>query len=255
MKNCSIDDVSKIDIKMFIAELQEQELKARTINHYIMNLRSLFKFLVKEEYIEEKRNPMTTIKLLKQTKDVIKTYKQDDVKSLISYWNGKDYVSVRNKTMLMLLIATGIRASELCSLKTGDIYEDSIKVLGKGDKVRFVPIPLELKRQFLRYERVRELYIKPNEELYFVNKSKKPVTRHALIDMISKTGVNMGLKINCTAHHFRRYYAQQMLKVTDLYTVSRLLGHTDIKTTQIYIQSIEDTEIIARGMNSPLSNL
>jgi integrase/recombinase XerD len=247
-----IDDVSKSDIKRYITHLQDR-LKANTINQHILNLRAFFKFLVAEDLMD--KDPMTDIELQKVAKDVIKTYSKGDVQDFIGIFKGKDYLSVRNKTIILLLVATGIRNSELCNIKLEDISDDSIRILGKGNKVRYVPIPLEFKRQLLRYMRAREKYVNDRVKELFVTKNRKPLTRTRLHHLIADVGEYMGLDVKATVHHFRRYYAQQMLKNTDLYTVSRLLGHSDIKTTQIYVQGIADEEIVARGMNSPLGNL
>lgn len=249
--NKDVEDVTKSDIKAYIG-YQLERIKPITLNQHLMNLRTMFKFLVEEELLD--RDPMKGIKLLKESKNIIKTYSVDDVKTLLNSFKGKDYLTVRNKTIIMMLCETGIRNSELCGVTLEDVSEDAIRIVGKGNRVRYVPISLPLKRQLLRYMRSREKYMQEGVSHLFVTRTRRPLTRHVMIQTINKLGDDIGLDLKATVHHFRRYYAQQMLKNVDLYTVSRLLGHSDIKTTQIYIQGIEDKDILARGMNSPLSN-
>jgi integrase/recombinase XerD len=95
----------------------------------------------------------------------------------------------------------------------------------------------------------------PKYEYFFLSKHRKKLSQTRVSNIIAEIGDKCGLETNATPHQFRRYYAQQMLKTVDLYTVSRLLGHNDIKTTQIYVRGMSDAEIVKRGMNSPLSEL
>jgi len=259
MKTCDIenvDEITVINIKRFI-KIKQETMKASSINSRLRHFKMLFRFMIDEDYIDI--NPMDRIKMVKAEKKVIKTYSTNDIDKILSYYNGKSFMHIRNKTMIMMYIECGIRSTELRTIRCEDVYDGSIHILGKGNKIRYVPISLPLKRQLIRYERARKVfmnkpsrYLKANEsEWYFVGKSRNQL--HITIPLAIINKMNIDISVKPTVHHFRRYYAQQMLKKVDLYTLSRLLGHGSVMVTQKYIEGIEDEEIIKSGMNSPLT--
>jgi len=213
----------------------------------------MYKYAVNEGIISS--NPFNRISLLKEQKPMIKTYSTEDIKQIINFFNGKDFLSIRNKTMMMTFIETGIRSSELRNIRVNDVFEDSIRIIGKGNKVRIVAISLPLRKQMIRYQRARNSLLgDKNCDWYFISHTGKYLKIGAMKHIIEKL-YKLNLPVQLTFHNFRRFYAQQMLGNTDLYTVSRLLGHSDVVTTQRYVNSTEDKVIIERGMNSPLSNI
>lgn len=246
-----VDEVTRGTVKRYIVEMQEH-LKASTINHRLVLLDNLFSFALEEDFIEV--NPMNKISQLKVTKEVRTTYSNDDVKLMLDSLKGKDYFTVRNKAIVTTLVETGIRASELCGIELEDVDGGAIRIRGKGNKVRYVPISKPLELQLLRYMRVRERFVGDAViNKLFVSKHKVAMNRLSLNRMILRLGESVG--IHCTVHDFRRYYAQQMVGAVDLYTVQRLLGHSSIQATERYISGIKDEVILAKGLSSPLTRI
>ncbi|MBS4214943.1 tyrosine-type recombinase/integrase [Neobacillus rhizophilus] len=249
-----INKINRLHLKKFIID-QQTKVKANTINHRLKLIRSMFSYAIEQGLLKE--NPMEGITKLKTEKNVIRTYSADLIREVLESFKGRDYISVRNKTIFVLLVETGIRNSELCNIKLSDLSGNSIRIMGKGSKVRYVPITESLDLQIKRYMRVRERYLNGVEsDNLFINRFKKPMTRHVLLDIVkNQIFKGMDINVNTSVHQFRRFYAQNMLENTDLYTVSKLLGHSDIKTTETYIRGIENSKLIEKGMNSPLSKI
>ncbi|MFF3023766.1 tyrosine-type recombinase/integrase [Gottfriedia sp. NPDC057948] len=188
---------------------------------------------------------------------MIKTFNHDHVKAIINFYNGKFYLDIRNKTLVTMLIETGIRNSEIRQIQLNDISDNAIRILGKGNKIRYVPISLHLQKQLYKFLRKREEYIngKGFTTLFlFVSTHGGMLTIKMPLNVVKRACLELGIEdVNGIVHNCRRYYAQTMLDNTDIYTVSRLLGHTELRTTQIYLNSTDDKVILERGMNSPLS--
>jgi integrase/recombinase XerD len=256
IKETGLSEVGSIrpaHIKQYIVKRQESDIKAVTINTQLKHIRCMYKYALNEGIISS--NPFDRISFLKEQKPMIKTYSTDDIKQIINFFRGKDFLSIRNKTMMMTFVETGIRSSELRNIRVDDVFEDSIRITGKGNKVRFVAISLPLRKQLIRFQRARNSILGDrNSEWYFISKAGKHLKIGAMKHIVEKLYV-LDLPVQPTFHNFRRFYAQQMLGHTDLYTVSRLLGHSDVVTTQRYVNTTEDKVIIQRGMNSPLSNM
>lgn len=249
------DKVTKATIKKFIIEVSERK-KASTINTCLRNLKGWFKFLVEEEIINS--NPFDRVEALKEEKTVMRTYSVDIVGEVLSRFWAKDFNTQRNKLITITLVETGIRVSELCDIKLEDIMDNSIKIHGKGNKVRYVPITESLGEQLEEYMKYRTEYLNGEEcENLFVSKFRKALTRTG-VNQIMTDKVFKGIEVDgvpVTVHNFRRFYAQNMLDNVDVYTVSRLMGHSNITTTERYLRGTEDKKILERGMNSPLKNM
>ena len=157
-----------------------------------------------------------------------------------------------------MLFETGIRCWELCCIKPEDIHEDFIIINGKWHKQRVVPITPILKKALLRYELAKENYfkLKSKDNYYFLSFHGKQLTNSAVEHLLKKYGQEIeGIRVS--PHTCRHFFAQQQVKMgTDLYTISRLLGHENLRVTQIYLNSLRDEEVIEIAkQNSVLMNL
>jgi integrase/recombinase XerD len=259
INNVAVEDlesVTPIHIKHYIKKRQEANVKATSINTELRIISGMFKYFIEfyeGEIIEKNPLDKSKVKKLKETKKVMKAFSENDIDKLLKLFNGKRFYDIRNKTIIMVFLDTGIRMEELLKIRMEDVYDHSrIKIHGKGNKERFVPISRELRRQLLKYEKARLKFLEDEEcSAYFVSKHKKELGYRGLKQLA--VAINETVEIEGCFHNFRRYYAQNMYKETkDIYAVMRLLGHSNIAVTQRYIQSIEDTEILEIGMDSPL---
>lgn len=251
-----LEEVTRNTIKAYLVEYKDRA-KANTVNSNLRHIKGMFTFAVEEGIINI--NPANYIKALKEEKTVIRTYATSAIHEVLDNFNRMDFVSIRNKAIVILLIETGIRNSELCNIKMDDIMEGCIKIHGKGNKVRYVPITEAFAKSLKQYLFYRKEFLGSKvSEYLFISRLGDGMTRGALIKTI-KDNVFGGQGeidgIPTTVHNFRRFFAQNMLDGTDLYTVSRLMGHTDVKVTERYLNSAENEKIIARGMNSPITRL
>lgn len=181
---------------------------------------------------------------------------------MMDVYNYSSYIHARNKCIMAILIDTGIRNFELCQLKITDIRETVIYIMGKGKKERVVPISPYLKKIMIKYERIREGYLKNNilhYDNYFLSYMNKPLTTEAVERIVRLCGekANVNKNIRCSPHTCKHYFAQAQLRNgLDVYSLSRLLGHENVTITKRYLQGLKDKEVLELGMkSSPLMNL
>jgi integrase/recombinase XerD len=178
---------------------------------------------------------------------------------MMSSCGGNDFLSVRDKAVLSTLFETGIRCWELCCIKPEDIHDDYIVITsGKNHKQRVVPITPILKKALMRYEAAKAIFftLKPTDNYYFLSNHGRQLTNSAIEHIVKRHGDGIdGIRVS--PHTCRHFFAQQQVKMgTDLYTISRLLGHENIGITQTYLNSLRDSDIIKIAkQNSVLMNL
>ncbi|MGF2146485.1 tyrosine-type recombinase/integrase [Vagococcus fluvialis] len=163
-----------------------------------------------------------------------------------------------------MLVDTGIRVSELIGIKEEDVTEKYIRIFGKGNKWRVVAISSELSYFLTRYKRIRDSYFytirnrngkkRIVDEQLFVGKTGKRLETVATIQlMISKTGKEVGVRevVRCSPHSFRHYWTIKNLENgQDLFTISKLLGHSKLDTTKIYISSITSEQLVDKALET-----
>ncbi|MDL2237043.1 tyrosine-type recombinase/integrase [Christensenellaceae bacterium OttesenSCG-928-K19] len=254
------EDISHIHIKRFLTFLQKNGRKATYTNGLIKTFRSFFKYLKEEEYISI--NPMLKIKWGKQEKPIIKTFSKREVAKMVKAFGGSNFLEIRNKAIIATLFDTGIRCSELCDLKADAIKDTYINVWGKGNKERSVGKSPYLEKFLLRYTIVRDAYFRHKlilPENLFLSRTGKPLTVEAVERVVKIAGeyANVAEDIRCSPHTCRHWYAQAQLKNgLDVYSLSRLLGHNNVRITQVYLDSMKDKDIVEKSvLTSPLMNL
>jgi len=238
-------------------------LKAGRTTNYVNDLLKAFKVFFRYAFEEDYTDQLLTQKIrsVKGEKTIIRTFTEEELKQMIAYYQGHDYLTIRNKVILLMLIDTGICLSELTSLTEEQIKYDYIIIRGKGSKERVVPKSPQLSKWLIKFQAVRKSYfafrIVPDN--LFLSKNAKPLT-NTMIDRIVKDagrGCGVSSDIRVSAHTFRHTYAQYQLKSgLDIYSLSRLLGHENISITQTYLNGMRDREILKQAQNtSPLMNL
>ncbi|WHY64708.1 tyrosine-type recombinase/integrase [Neobacillus sp. SuZ13] len=257
-----VEEVSTKQIKAYLMYLKNKGLKELYINTVQKCMRSFFRFMVDEGYIAEKRNPMLSVKFMREPKVIIKTFDDLEIKRMINVYNNTNYLEMRNKLIIMFLVDLGIRNLELCSLTHLDVMETVIKIHGKGNKERHLYISPLLKKYIIKYERIKIQYFKDKamiESNYFLSRNGKALTVGAVENVVKEAGKKAKVRpiIRCSPHTVRHYYAQKQLRLgLDVYSLSRLLGHESTIITTRYLQSLNDENIVELSKStSPLSNL
>ena len=204
----------------------------------ISGLKSFFKFLVFEGYL--KSSPMSNIESPKLGRKLPDILNVEEISQMISSINIKEKFGQRNKTIIEILYGTGIRVSELIELKISNIFfkENLIRVLGKGDKERFVPIGLKAKKSIIDYinnDRKCQKIEESSNDILILSKYGKKITRHMIFTLIKNISKKSGITKKISPHTFRHSFASHLLKNgADLRTIQLILGHENITTTEIY---------------------
>lgn len=236
LKITNIENISKNDIKLYIKYLRDNNMNERSIARNISALKSFYKYLMIEKVVKE--NPMESIVSPKIGKKLPKFLSEDDINILLDI-KLTDHFAYRNKAMLELLYATGLRVSELINLKVYDINleEAIVKTMGKGSKERIIPIgdyALNALKVYITQYR-SSLLKKDLNDYLFLNNHGKPMTRQGFFKIIRKLAIEQGIKKDFSPHTLRHSFATHLLKHgADLRIIQELLGHSDVSTTQIY---------------------
>ena len=238
------EEISSPLMKKFTLHLSSAGKKATYINSLLKVSKVFIQYCYEEGY--GGFNTKNNFKWAKEDKPIITTFTPRQVKSMLAACNGNSFTDIRDKAILSVLFETGIRCLELCSIKPEDIHEDFIIINGKNHKQRVVPITPLLKKALLKYDVERERYftLKNTDNYYFLSFHGKQLTNSAVEHTLKKRGEGVeGIRVS--PHTCRHFFDQTQVKLgTDLYTISRLLGHENIQVTQIYLNSLKDEEVI-----------
>ena len=262
MESYELIDVSEINmthVKRFIFDMTKSGAKGTYINNVLKVVKVFLQYCNDEGYT--KFDPKPKWKWVKEEKPLIRAFSVDDANRLINYFRGSNYTDLRNKAIIMVLLDTGIRCNELCSIMPDDVKDDYIVIVNaKNRKQRAVAITPIVKKALLRYERAKESYYNPYRakyaDNYFLSFHGRAMTVSAVENVLKEAG--KGIKdVRVSPHTCRHFFAQQQLKMgTDVYTISRLLGHESIAVTQIYLDSFRDEDIVNKAKNrSVLMNM
>ncbi|WP_086347688.1 tyrosine-type recombinase/integrase [Candidatus Enterococcus clewellii] len=273
-----LNEVKLFHVRSFVVDQLESGLTESYVNTFIRSIRAFFVFCENEGYIDHTENPCTRLKWLKEQKKVIKAYSDTDVKKMLKYVydqtrvhqkNNKGlasrYFAERDRFILMTLADTGLRVSELCNLTDATFNESGITVVrGKGKKDRFMYTSAILMKQKMKYDRIKKQYFeaKPTikcQDYVFLTKDGNRITVDMVQRSIKKIGKLAGIDetVRCSPHTFRHYFTQaQIANGASIYTLQKLLGHSSVKTTEIYLASLQNHIILDEGKDtSPLMNI
>lgn len=242
-----LEDVRPMYIKAYLMMLQERGAKPQYINDQLKAFKVLFRYLYEEGYTDSILTER--IKNVKQPKTIIKTFTEQEVKKLTEYYSGHTFMEVRNRLMLMTFFDTGIRVSELIDLKLSQVKDEYILIHGKGDKERVVPKSPLLNKWMFKYLNTRENFFAYRRvpENVFLSRNGRPMTTEAIHRVIKIAGKAVGVSrdIRVSPHTCRHTFAQMQLKNgLDLYSLSRLMGHSNISITQRYMEGLRDFEVL-----------
>ncbi|RAJ16319.1 site-specific tyrosine recombinase XerD [Olleya aquimaris] len=224
-------------IKQFIYEVAKS-LNARSQSRLISGLKGFFSYLVFEDYRQD--NPLDTIDSPKIGRKLPDTLSETEINQLIQAIDLSHPQGERNRAILEVLYSCGLRVSELINLKISDLFfeEGFIKVTGKGDKQRFVPI-LEDTQKFINiYKNQIRIHLNifpEHQDILFLNRRGKQLTRAMIFTIIKDLAVKINLNKTISPHTFRHSFATHLLENgADLRAIQLMLGHESITTTEIY---------------------
>ncbi|MGS2763186.1 site-specific tyrosine recombinase XerD [Sinomicrobium sp. M5D2P9] len=225
-------------VQQFVYEIAK-EVNARSQARILSGLRGFFNYLIFEDY--RKDNPMELIESPKIGRKLPDTLSQEDIDNLIGSIDLSTPEGERNRAMLETLYSCGLRVSELTALKISDLFfeEGFIKVTGKGDKQRFVPIAPVTQKLIDIYRKEIRVHIKAqkgHEDILFLNRRGKQLTRAMIFTIIKRLAEKTGLRKNISPHTFRHSFATHLLQNgADLRAIQQMLGHESITTTEVYM--------------------
>ena len=238
MQKYEIDNLLSIEtpiIRSYIIELKENGMENRSINRKVSTLRSFYSFYLREKEI--KVTPLTGIKSLKQPKELAKFVPEHDIVK-ISFEETNDFVALRSEVVFEILYQTGIRQSELRSIKDDDVdaISKSIKVLGKRSKERIIPVGDELLEKIDKYKTVRDdFFAERDNTLLIVDNKGRQASPKFIYDLIHKMLVGVTTIEQKSPHILRHTFATHLLnRGADIRAIQKLLGHSSLSSTQIY---------------------
>ncbi len=235
-KGRELTEVERLDLVDYLKELYSSGYKPASIARGVASLRSFFRFLAADGHIRQ--DPAELLESPKRWQRLPKYLRPDEVDRLLAQADPATPEGLRDKAMLELLYATGLRVSELVKVKVQDLNLQIgyMSCLGKGSKERIIPVGNQARDWILKYIREgRNLLLKEPEPYLFLNRQGKPLTRQGFWKMIKRYGLKAGIAKNITPHLLRHSFATHLLeRGADLRSLQLMLGHADISTTQIY---------------------
>ena len=243
--------IAEETLQQFIYEIAKK-VNPRSQSRLISGLKGFFNYLIFEDY--RKTNPLELIEAPKLGRKLPDTLALEEIDSLINAIDLSSKQGERNRAILETLYGCGLRVSELTSLKISDLYfeEGFIKVTGKGDKQRLVPIGPTTEKYINIYRtevRVHQEIDPLAKDTVFLNQHGRPLTRAMIFTIVKRLAEKAGIRKTISPHTFRHSFATHLLENgADLRAIQQMLGHESITTTEIYthIDRKHLTEIVNR---------
>ncbi len=240
-------DITLDDLRKYVQSLSRNKILPSSQARKISAIKCFHKFLLAEKYITE--NIAKAIDLPKQIKKVPTVLSIEEVDMLLNSLNSATPLEIRNKAMIELAYASGLRVSELVNLKLGDLHLDVgfVKVYGKGNKERIIPvgeIAIDSVNNYIKTAR-QQLIKKHTDDLFLNGRDGLKMSRQGFFLMLKEKTKAAGIKKEISPHKLRHSFASHLLKNgVDLRLIQELLGHEDISTTEKYTH-IKNDEMVA----------
>lgn len=238
--NLTIKDDNDKTLKLYLNYIYDKKISNKSISRHLSSLRTYYDFLKKENIVTE--NIFKNVKNPKIEKTIPNFISHDKLNEIFTSFNDSD-LDIRNRLVIELLYATGLRVGELVNIKIKDIDfgAQSIKVLGKGSKERYVFYNNTTKEVLKKYLVVRKKLQKKANDYLLLNDKGTPIKEASVRKIIQTTLMKCGIKSKITPHTFRHTFATDLLNQgLDLVNVKELLGHASLNTTSIYTHITND---------------
>ncbi|MDY0077252.1 MAG: site-specific tyrosine recombinase XerD [Bacteroidales bacterium] len=234
----NFDQVTHKQIEQFLDYLFELGLSASSQTRILSGIRSFYRFMQEESLMDS--NPARLITNPETSRKLPEVLTYEEIKKMLDAIDLSEPIGQRNKTMIELLYACGLRVSELINLKVSQIYtkDGFLRIRGKGDKERLVPVGKSTLKSIRIYtDEIRSLQgvVMANKDLLFLNRNGKKISRHLVFKIVKQTAEKAGITKNVSPHTFRHSFATHLLEGgADLIAVQQMLGHASVSTTEIY---------------------
>ncbi|WP_163538679.1 tyrosine-type recombinase/integrase [Gracilibacillus sp. YIM 98692] len=240
--------------KVILYMMEELGRKDVTINSKLRAIRAFFNFLYNESYII--KNPVANISLIKQKKTIIETFSRDQLRLLMAQPDQSTFTGMRDYTILLFLLETGVRARELIDISVSDInWQDNVvRINGKGSKERHVPIQSTMKTQLRKYVNIRG---KLEHDALFVTIDDTSLTKRQLQNRIALYGRRASIKdVRCSPHTFRHTFAKMSVQNgADVFHLQAVLGHTSMDMVRNYVNLFSRDVFNGHRKFSPVEKL
>lgn len=259
-KVAHVEQVTSRMIRAFMAMMEEAGRKPQYVNDLLKAHMMFFKYLHATNYLPT--HVAGKISNMHQPKVLIRTFTENNIRDMLKFYSGRDFLSIRNRAILCMFFDTGIRLSELIELVPDQIKENYIVIHGKGDKERVVPKSPYLAKVLMQHEIIRESYFAyhtvPDKNV-FVSRNGRRLNTKGIGKIVKKAGeaANIAPDVRVSPHTCRHTFAHLQLKNgLDLYSLSRVLGHGSVQITQRYLEGIRDDEVLlSSAKTNPLMNI
>jgi site-specific recombinase XerD len=262
-----VDSVNKTHIRAFIRYLQKEARNPRsqkplsqsTVQGYVRTLKAFFSWLTREEYLES--NIMSNIPVPKAILKVVNTFSQEHITRLFILCRNSNGLGCRNLAIILLLLDSGIRVSELVGIDISDIdlVEGNIRILrAKGNKERIVPIGSLVQKslwKYIHHHRPQPLTAKVTR--LFLSEGGTPLTRSGIQQILRRYGRKAGITgVRCSPHTFRHTFARNyLLNGGDIFSLQRILGHTSLASVRNYLNLFASDVKGQHRRFSPVDNM
>jgi integrase/recombinase XerD len=252
--NVSIEDATKADLLGFIAGRVQGGAKPRSTARQLSSFRRFFRYIMREGLRDN--DPTADIEMPRIGRSLPKTLTEDQVESLLHAPNTDEPLGHRDRAMLELLYATGLRVSELINLKMSQVNfnQGVLRIVGKGDRERLIPLGDESQRwlrDFIDGPRM-EILLERQTDYLFPTRRGDRMTRQAFWHIIKRYALKAGIEKKLSPHSLRHAFATHLLnRGADLRVVQLLLGHSDLSTTQIYTHVARERLKDLHGQHHP----
>jgi integrase/recombinase XerD len=236
-RGTQISSATRPDLLAFLAWRVEQGARPRSSARQLSSFRRFYRYLIRENAIKE--DPTAQIAMPKIGRALPKSLTEEEVDSLLGAPTTKDCLGSRDRTMLEVLYATGLRVSELVNLKISQVNlnQGVLRIVGKGDRERLIPLGEESVKWLMEFAQGArmEILLERQSEYLFPTRRGERMTRQAFWHIIKRYALKAGINKDLSPHTLRHAFATHLLNHgADLRVVQMLLGHSDLSTTQIY---------------------
>ncbi len=235
-KEIELDQITRMFLRDFLRHLSMNGRSNRTLARKVTTIKNFFRYCEKEKLIT--KNPAAKLKIPKFEKKLPKHFTEHEIEDLLSIPDQNSKFGIRNKAILELIYSCGLRISEVCdcSIKQFDLNEKLVRIRGKGNKERIVPIGRKAVQAIKKYLKLRNQFVsKFSDSSLFLSKSGKPISANVMRSILERYILLVARTKGYSPHSIRHSFATHLLEHgADLRAVQEMLGHSNLSTTEIY---------------------